>query len=140
MNKDMFKYKNMLSNGLIGISLFLFLAGNYGLEWMKRPFTSEMAIGILFVAIMMKMTYVRSIRNEDYKNEVLTKEQDERLIIEKLKRDKIISSLLTYELMIMVAISVYRDFSFNLGGLILLWSLIVFWIGVKILEGIKTRR
>ena len=114
------------------VSIVLFLLYGFGPELFKHDIVKGLAIGYLVVAIGVTIMFIVKRKDKDFEADLEASFLDERVLMEKAKANAKILNIMIKILLIMTVVSVFYDYSFKLGGKILLWSYIVMYTTYKV--------
>lgn len=127
-NYKYYKYTAIIFS-LISFSIF-----TLKLFGISHPFFDGFAVSFIIIAALIGLKFYMKRKDPDYKEELYIKDNDERLLQIRYKRNSRMSSIMIYEIAILLGVSVFYDFSFKLGGAILIYSQIVVGLVLVIVD------
>jgi len=134
MRATVLKRQKFDSNLFLISAVILFLAYSFGPSWIKQDFILGIAAGLSIMGLFYKIYHFTKRKDEHFEEDLELSVHDERIQIEKLRTSDKIKTIIFYEMILMVIVSTFYDFSFKVGGGILLWSYIIIAVGSKLIE------
>ncbi|HKL41282.1 MAG TPA: hypothetical protein VJ962_01685 [Clostridia bacterium] len=117
-----YNYYKFLSSFLflIGISIFALSKAGIG-----HAFFNGLATSFLMISVLLFILLIIKRKDQGFKDDLDQMSDDERIKQQYMKCHSILNHFTLLLLVIMVTFSVFHEFSFHIGGTILLWTQII---------------
>lgn len=115
-----------------GFGFSLLLLNLLEFTFFKYELVRGLAIGLLIIATYMTTVFLLKRKDESFIENLEVGYQDERIMTESKSDDAFLFKVMLGLLTLMVTISIFKDFSFKLGGGILLWCNVIGFVAMKL--------